>query len=119
MTITLHGIPNCDTVRKARNWLAEHRVDYAFHDFKKTAIDRALVERWLADVEWEFLVNRKGATWRALPAERRAQIVDAASAADLILENPSVVKRPVTFNGKMHFVGFAPELYTQLFDRKP
>lgn len=117
MTITLYGIPNCDTVKKARTWLAGHGVEFVFHDFKKAGIERALVDRWLADVEWEFLVNRKGTTWRGLPAERREAVVDADSAAQLIMEYPSVVKRPVLWNGKASFVGFSPEVYQQLFNR--
>ena len=93
MKKTLYGIPNCDTVKKARTWLADHGQAFEFHDFKKQGLDRATVAGWLEQVGWEVLVNRKGTTWRNLPEERRMQVVDKASALELMLENPSVIKR--------------------------
>ena len=115
MTIVLHGIPNCDTVKKARTWLEENRVQHTFHDFKKAGITNAMIQGWLAHVSWETLVNRKGTTWRALPEERKASIVDAASAAQLMLESPSVIKRPVLCTADQVHVGFSASLYEQLF----
>ena len=100
MTITLYGIPNCDTVKKARTWLTSNGVDFVFHDFKKDGIDASLVKTWLRDVPWDVLVNRKGTTWRKLPDERKAEITDAASATALMLESPSVIKRPVLVKDK-------------------
>ncbi|MGI4850021.1 MAG: ArsC/Spx/MgsR family protein, partial [Janthinobacterium lividum] len=94
-----------------------HSVEFTFHDLKKSGIDRALVDSWLHDLEWEFLVNRKGTTWRALEPARRAAIVDAHTAAQLMLDHPSVVKRPVLCTGQASFVGFSPQLYQQLFNR--
>jgi arsenate reductase len=115
-TATLYGIPNCDTVKKARAWLDAHGVAYTFHDFKKAGIEHAMVESWLRDVPWEVLVNRKGTTWRALPDARKAAIIDAASATALMLESSSVVKRPVLqFAGRTH-VGFSTQLYEELFN---
>jgi arsenate reductase len=113
----LFGIPNCDTVKKARTWLADAGIAFEFHDFKKQGLDQATVQAWLQDVDWELLVNRKGTTWRALPDERRAAIVDAASATALMLENPSVVKRPVLTGAGPTQVGFKPDMYSQLFAR--
>lgn len=115
MTAILYGIPNCDTVKKARNWLDARGAPYQFHDFKKAGLDAATVESWLGQVGWETLVNRKGTTWRKLPDERKAAIVDAASAQALMLENPSVIKRPVLVTGKTVQVGFTPERYQSTF----
>jgi len=93
--ITLYGIPNCDTVRKARRWLADHGIDYAFHDFKKQGVPVDLLARWLTAVGWQTLVNRKGNTWRQLDEASRAAVVDDASATTLMQASPSVIKRPV------------------------
>lgn len=112
------GIPNCETVKKARNWLSSQSVPYIFHDFKKNGISPALIEGWLARLNWETLVNRKGMTWRALPEERKVSIVDADSAADLMLELPSVIKRPVLVTGNQIHVGFSDALYQQIFTQQ-
>ena len=93
--LTLYGIPNCDTVKKARTWLTAQSVDYVFHDFKKQGVPAAQLPGWLAAVGWEKLVNRKGTTWRKLDAATQAAVVDDASASALMLANPSVIKRPV------------------------
>ena len=94
MTI-LYGIPNCDTVKKARTWLDTHQHAYQFHDFKKSGVPPEALAAWIAAVGWEKLVNRKGTTWRKLDAATQAGVVDAASAKALMLAQPSVVKRPV------------------------
>jgi len=113
----LHGIPNCDTVKKARNWLDAHGIRYAFHDFKKAGLDRPRIDAWLTRVDWETLLNRKGTTWRALPEERKAATVDADSASALMIESPSIVKRPVlSVDGAVH-VGFSEALYQQIFKK--
>ncbi|WP_374409168.1 arsenate reductase [Hydrogenophaga sp.] len=92
---TLYGIPNCDTVKKARLWLTEHGVVHAFHDFKKQGVPETALDRWLAAAGHEKLVNRKGTTWRALDEAQRASVVDNAGARDLLLQHASVIKRPV------------------------
>lgn len=117
MTITLYGIPNCDTVKKARAWLDANGVAYAFHDFKKAGLDADTVRGWLRHANWDELVNRKGTTWRALPEERKAAIVDADSAIALMLEQPSVIKRPVLAMADDAHVGFSAERYQRLFDK--
>jgi arsenate reductase (glutaredoxin) len=94
-TITVYGIPNCDTVKKARAWLTAQGLDYEFHDFKKQGVPEAQLDNWLQQVGWEKLVNRKGNTWRTLDAATQSRVVDAASAKQVILLNSSVVKRPV------------------------
>lgn len=91
----VYGIPNCDTVKRARAWLAEHGRDYTFHDFKKAGVPEARLDAWIAALGWEPLVNRQGTTWRKLDEALRAGIVDAASARALMLAQASVIKRPV------------------------
>ena len=92
---TLYGITHCDTVKKARAWLAEHEVDYRFHDFKKEGVPEKALDQWLRAPGWEALVNRRGTTWRRLDDATRAGIVDTASARAALLANPSLIKRPV------------------------
>jgi arsenate reductase len=108
MTITVYGIPNCDTVKKARAWLAEHGVDYTFHDFRKQAPTNAQLERWTQELGWEKLVNRNGTTWRKLDAQTQAGVKDAASARKLMLDNVSVIKRPIVEWKEKSTVGFVP-----------
>ena len=93
--IQMYGIPNCQTVKLARAWLAEHAGEVLFHDFKKQGVPEKLLSDGLAQVGWETLVNRKGTTWRQLDEPSRAAVVDAASATALMLAHPSVIKRPV------------------------
>ena len=93
--IKLYGIPNCDTVKRARAWLAEQGIEYGFHDFKKAGVPDAHLQAWLKAAGWEKLINRQGTMWRKLSDEERAAVVDAASAAALAAAVPSVIKRPV------------------------
>ena len=106
-TLTLFGIPNCNTVKNARAWLADQGVAYVFHDFKKQGVPAELLPDWIAAVGWEVLVNRKGTTWRKLDETTRLAVVDAPSASALMLAQPSVIKRPVGVwpNGQVS-VGF-------------
>ena len=93
--ITLYGITNCDTVKKARAWLQEQGLDYVFHDFKKQGLSEARLDAWMAALGWERLLNRKGTSWRQLDAAEQAGVHDAASAKALILGKLSLIKRPV------------------------
>ena len=111
MKKTLYGIPNCDTVKKARTWLAEQGQDFTFHDFKKQGLARETVAGWLDQLDWEVLVNRKGTTWRNMSDEQKAAVVDKASALELMLANPSVIKRPVLDAGGRLSVGFSSDAY--------
>jgi len=113
MTI-LYGIPNCDTVKKARAWLAEHGVAYEFHDFKKAGVPADHMRAWIQAVGWEKLLNRAGTTWRKLDEATQASAVDAASAAALMQAQASVIKRPVVewADGRVT-VGFKPELFRE------
>ena len=115
MTVTLYGIPNCDQVKKARAWLDQHSLPYTFHDFKKNGISTGMIATWTIDVPWDTLVNRKGTTWRGLPDDRKAAITDEKSATGLMLEQPSVVKRPVLAVGGRTYVGFSDDLYQTIF----
>lgn len=110
-TITVYGIPNCDSVKKARVWLTDHGVDYVFHDFKKQGVPPEAVDLWLKHVAWDVLVNRKGTTWRKLDAALQASTVDAPSARALMLDHASVIKRPVVVKGASVIVGVNPEAW--------
>ena len=107
MTITLYGIPNCDTVKKARAWLAGEGVGYTFHDFKKQGVPPERLDHWLATAGWQKLLNRQGTTWRKLDPAAQAQAGDEAGARALMLAQPSVIKRPVVeWDSKAVTVGF-------------
>jgi arsenate reductase len=108
--ITLYGIPNCDTMKKARAWLDAHEVAYAFHDYKKAGIARATLAGWVAEHGWETILNRGGTTFRKLPEADREGL-DADKAIALMLEQPSMIKRPVLDLGGSTVVGFRPENY--------
>ena len=117
-TITVYGIPNCDTVKKARAWLTAQGVDYEFHDFKKLGVPEAKLGNWLQQVGWEKLVNRKGNTWRALDAATQGRVVDAASAIAVVMANSSVIKRPVVqWLGGQVTVGFDATVWDELAKR--
>jgi arsenate reductase len=116
MDITLHGIPNCDTVKKARAWLADHGIACHFHDFRKAGASRELIAGWVAMTSWELLVNRRGTTWRGLSEARRAAVVDADSAIALMAESPSVIRRPVLVISGVVQVGFSADMYGQIFE---
>lgn len=93
--ITLYGIPNCDTVKKARAWLGEYGIDYTFHDFKKAGVPADALERWLGALGWETVINRKGTTWRGLDDATKAAATSAAGAHALATTNASIIKRPI------------------------
>lgn len=105
--ITVYGIPNCDTVKKARTWLTAQGVEHTFHDFKKQGVPEAELDQWLAALGWETVVNRKGTTWRQLDEAAQARVTDAASARAMLLQHASAIKRPVVrwANGEFS-VGF-------------
>ena len=108
--LTLYGIPNCDTVKKARNYLEARGLGYHFHDYKKADVTAADLERWSEVVGWERLLNKAGTTFKKLPDADKADI-DAAKAIALMVANPSMIKRPVVEGGKTLLVGFAPAVY--------
>lgn len=114
MTLTLYGIKNCDTMKKARAWLEGKGIAYAFHDYKASGIDGACLDGWMKQVGWETLLNRAGTTFRKLPETEREGL-DAAKARRLMLHQPSMIKRPVLEQNGRITVGFKPETYEALF----
>lgn len=108
--ITMYGIKNCDTIKKARTWLESHGIDYAFHDYKAVGIDADHLAAWCDEHGWEVLLNRAGTTFRALP-DADKQNIDTAKAIALMQANPSMIKRPVLDLGQRRLVGFKPEVY--------
>ena len=116
MTVTIYGIKNCDTMKKARSWLDKAGIQYAFHDYKASGIDKAHLERWSKEVGWEILLNRAGTTFRKLP-DKDKEGLSAAKAIALMLEQPSMIKRPVLEAGKALLVGFKPEDYKAAFKK--
>ena len=110
MTLTLYGIKNCDTVKRARGWLDDHRVDYEFHDYKTAGVERDRLERWCKELGWEVVLNRAGTTFRKLPDRAKATL-NADRAIALMLTQPSLIKRPVLEYAGRLAVGFKPELY--------
>ena len=109
MTNTLYGIPNCDTVKKARAWLQAHGIEHDFHDYKKQGVPLPRLDAWMRAVGWEALLNRKGTTWRKLDAAQQAAVHDAASARELMAAQASVIKRPVVEHPGGVLVGFDPD----------
>jgi arsenate reductase (glutaredoxin) len=114
MTITLYGIPNCDTVKKARGWLDARGVAHAFHDYKKAGIDAAALNRWADEAGWDALLNRAGTTFKKLDEADKAGI-DRAKAIRLMQDNPSMIKRPVVEGAGPLLVGFKPDIWTAAF----
>ena len=112
----MYGIRNCDTIRKARAWLADREVDYTFHDYKSAGIDARQLARWCGELGWEALLNRAGTTWRKLPEADR-QAIDERKAIALMQAQPSMIKRPVLDLGDRLLVGFKAELYERAFRR--
>jgi len=115
----LYGIPNCSTVKKARDWLSQQHIAVEFHDLKKHGLDAKTAQRWLQQADWTRLINRSGLTWRGLPEQRKQLVQDAPSALALMLEKTSVIKRPVLEqDGKLLQVGFDESAYSRIFNLK-
>ncbi len=117
MTVTIYGIKNCDTIKKARAWLDKRGVDYLFHDYKTAGIDKARLAKWAKDAGWETLLNRAGTTFRKLPDADKSNLTETKAIA-LMLAQPSMIKRPVLEVGKKLLVGFMAESYETSFPRK-
>jgi len=114
--ITVYGIPNCDTMKKARRWLEANDINYIFHDYKKQGIDEKQLRQWVKQAGWETLLNRRGMMWRKLDESVKEQI-NESSAIQVMLDTPSIIKRPVLVkDGKVQFVGFKESEYQTLAD---
>ncbi len=111
--VTIYGIKNCDTMKKARAWLDQRGIAYRFHDYKAEGIDRARLESWAREVGWETLLNRAGTTFRALP-EKDKKGLDGKKAIALMAAQPTMIKRPVLDLGRRRLVGFKPEIYEEV-----
>jgi arsenate reductase len=114
MAVTIYGIKNCDTMKKARTWLDEHKVGYAFHDYKASGIDKDTLQKWAKKAGWEKLLNRAGTTFKKLPDADKANL-DEPRAIALMLGQPSMIKRPVLEKDGNILVGFKPEDYSAIF----
>ncbi len=112
--VTMYGIPNCDTIKKAREWLGEHGIAFTFHDYRRDGLDRALLDPLIDRVGWAVLLNRAGTTFRKLPEADRAEL-DRERATALMLAHPGMIKRPVLIAGDRIEVGFKPDRYAALF----
>ena len=117
MPVTIYGIKNCDTMKKARAWLDEHGVAYSFHDYKTAGFEHGVLEGWAREAGWEALLNRAGRTFRALP-DKEQQGVTEKKAIALMAAQPSMIKRPVLDAGGKLLVGFKPERYEKAFARR-
>jgi len=113
----LYGIKTCDTVKKARKFLDEAGVSYAFHDYKKDGVDIGKLERFAAEFGWETVLNRRGTTWRKLDDAVRDAVTDAAGAIAVMRENPSTIKRPIVEGETRNFIGFDPEAWKRALER--
>jgi len=113
MNIKMYGIPNCDTVKKAKRWLTENEIEFEFHDYKKLGIDKATLKAWSEQVGWENLLNRRGTTWRKLTEAERANLTESR-AIQLMIANSSLIKRPIINNNEEIIVGFDVALWEEI-----
>ena len=111
--IKMYGIPNCDTIKKARKWLDNNGVDYDFHNYKKDGVPEKQLKKWVENKGWEVLLNKRGTTWRKLD-DKIKDSVNQKSAIKIMLDNPSIIKRPVLESGKKLIVGFKDDDYRKL-----
>ena len=110
MSVTLYGIKNCDTVKKARKWLDNHSVPYTFHDFRVDGINKTLVNNFLKQIDIETLINKRGTTWRKL-SDKEKEIKNKTQAIELLVKNPTIIKRPVIDVNKKYYIGFCDDTY--------
>ena len=111
---TLFGIKNCDTIKKARKWLAEHDIAYQFHDYRTDGLDKVQLQAWCDELGWEELLNRRGTTWRKLPDSEKDGI-DESKAIELMLAQPAIIKRPLLDIGTQRLLGFKTTEYEHIF----
>ena len=111
--LTLYGIANCDTIKKARRWLDEHGREYRFHDYRRDGLSETQLRAWVAELGWETLLNRRGTTWRKVPAAVQ-EAIDQESAIRLMLEQPSIIRRPLLDTGASRLLGFSESSYESI-----
>ena len=112
--IKIYGIPNCDTMKKARKWLEDNNLEYEFHDYKKLGVPEKSLMQWVKKAGWDTVLNKRGTTWRKLP-EHIKENIDESSAIQVMIDNPSAIKRPVLESGNMLLIGFKEDEYKSLF----
>jgi len=110
----MYGISNCDTIKKAKKWLGKEGIEFAFHDYRKQGLDADQLTSWVDTLGWESLMNRRGTTWRKLPDDVKENI-DHDSAIDVMLDNPSIIKRPLLVKGDEYILGFSETDYKDIF----
>ena len=115
--ITVYGIKNCDTVKKACHWLSENNIHFAFHDLRKDGVSQSRLTQWTARVDWQILLNRRGTTWRKLPEQAKASL-NKTSAIKLMAEQPTLIKRPVIEHNSELVVGFSQDTYSAQFKQR-
>jgi len=111
--IKLYGIPNCDTIKKARNWLKDNNIDYEFHNYKNQGVPEKELISWVKKLGWEIILNKRGTTWRKLDDKTKDSVTEE-SAIKIMLDNPSIIKRPVLVKNDLLLVGFKADEYSQL-----
>ncbi|MFT5657368.1 MAG: arsenate reductase [Gammaproteobacteria bacterium] len=113
-SVTIYGIANCDTIKKAKQWLNDRELEFHFHDFRKQGLDPVLLREWVDELGWEVLLNKRGTTWRQLSDEVK-NAIDKESAIALMLDNPAIIKRPVLVKDDERHVGFNDASYGEIF----
>ena len=113
--ITVYGIPNCDTTKKAMGWLKKNKIDFKFHDYKKEGIDKNKLAQWCSKVSWEILFNKKSTTWRALSKTEQDKVTNQSSAIKLMMKSTSIIKRPVIESGDKILIGFDEAVFSKCF----
>ena len=108
----MYGIANCDTIKKAKNWLKDHAIEYQFHDYKKLGTDKSQLFEWLQELGWEQLINKRGTTWRKLDESTKASM-DNNAAIKIMQDNPSIIKRPLLIINDQKILGFKEDIYQQ------
>jgi arsenate reductase len=114
-SVTIYGIANCDTIKKAKQWLIQRELAFEFHDYRKQGLDPALLSNWVNELGWEVLINKRGTTWRQL-SDTVKNNVDKESAIVIMLENPAIIKRPLLVKGDERHVGFSDANYNNIFE---
>lgn len=113
--ITVYGIPNCDTTKKAMNWLKRHEIDFTFHDYKQQGINKQKLEHWCQRKGWETIFNKRSTTWREFPEATQKKVINQSAAIKIMLDNNSIIKRPIIEAGKDLVVGFNDAEYQKTF----
>lgn len=114
MTVVMYGIPNCDTIKKAKNWLTEHDIPFTFHDYRKQGVPQEVISQAVAELGWENVLNKRGTTFRQLSDEDKAALAEA-SAVPLLCEHPAMIKRPLLVTDATMHLGFKPAQYEEIF----